>query len=159
LVILGMCVWVYVSACVCVYIYMVYVYIHIIHIHTYVYAYMYIGSHVVSQYRLREGVLPPPPDGSEPPPPESRPEKLLRLPHVASAVAMDASTALLFTGMSNGGCVLWNNVFGTSLFALRRHRAAVTAAAFTLYETQFVAPLLVTAGADAVIQVTARTGH
>ena len=135
------------------------IYVCIYYTDTYVRTYMYIGSHVVSKYSLREGVLPPPTDGSDPPSPESRPEKQLRLPHAVSAVAMDASTALLFTGMSNGGCVLWNNVFGTSLFALRRHRAAVTAAAFTLYETQFVAPLLVTAGADAVIQVTARTGH
>jgi len=112
-----------------------------------------LGSHAVARYRLREDALPPPPEGEDPPPPETGPEKQLRLPHAASAVAMDASSALLFTGMSNGGCVLWNNVFGTELFALRRHKAAVTAAAFTLYEADFQAPLLVTAGADAVIHV------
>jgi len=112
-----------------------------------------LGSHAVEKYRLREGALPPPPEGEEPSKPESHAEVMLRLPHAVSALALDASTALLFTGLANGGCVLWNNVFGTQLFALKRHKTPVTAAAFTLYEQEGDTPLLITAAQDGVLNV------
>jgi len=110
-----------------------------------------LGSHFVEKFRVSESALPPPPEGE--PVPVQQAEMSLRLPHAVTAVAMDASTALLFTGLRNGGSVLWNNVFGTQMFALRRHKATVTAAAFTKYEQRGETPLLITAADDAVVHI------
>ena len=86
-----------------------------------------LGSHFVEKYLLREGALMQT-EGDDAPQPESKATTQLRLPHAATAVAIDASTALLFTGMRNGACVIWNNVFGTQEIALKRHKAAVRCA-------------------------------
>lgn len=56
-----------------------------------------LGSHFVEKFRVSESALPPP--GDDAPAPVEKAETVLRLPHAVSAVAIDASTAMLFTGM------------------------------------------------------------
>ena len=124
---------------------------HCVHVH-----FVVLGAHIVDKYALREGPMPPPPAGEEAPPPSSaasEPLQSLRMAHAVSATAMDKSTAMLFTGLSNGTCVVWNAIFGTHLLALSRHKAGVTAAAFTQYELEGESALLVTAAADASVHV------
>ena len=113
-----------------------------------------LDTHLVEKFRLRESALPPPAEGEEEAaPPTTAAEQQLRLPHAVTAVAMDTSTVLMMTGLANGACVVWNTVFGTQLFALKRHKAAVCAASFTHYQQPGETPLLVTAGADGVIHI------
>lgn len=52
-------------------------------------------------------------------PDESRALVQLRMPHAVTAVAQDGTTVLLFTGLVNGVCVVWNNVRRTQLHVLR----------------------------------------
>ncbi len=54
------------------------------------------------------------------------PEATLRTPSPISSAALDASCALLCTGLDNGSVLVWNNIFNTQHFCLKRHKGTAS---------------------------------
>lgn len=52
---------------------------------------------------------------------EPKPEVSMRTPYSITCGHVDAETAMVCTGMRNGGSVVWDNVFNTHKFALEKH--------------------------------------